>query len=108
MLCSLDGGSDGNGKDNGNCDGDGNGGGDGDSDGESDDNGDGNFQVHHAIHVIVGGVLGVFVVLIVGVMSTLHCYRNNLCKRSKEEQSNVMPDLTSMQMATSQKNPVFG
>ena len=48
------------------------------------------------------------VLLIVCVMTTLLCYRKNLCKRPEEEHINVMPDLASMQMNTSLENPVFG
>ena len=98
MICSLGGGSDGDSDHDGDID----------HDSDIDGNGDGGYQDHHALYVIVGGVLGVLVILSVSVITTLHCYRNKVCKCPEEEPTDVMPDLTSMQIDTSLENPGFG
>ena len=113
MLCSLDGDGVGVGDGNGNGDGDSESDREGDSDsdreGDSDRNGDGDDQDrdHHTLYVIVGGVVGVLVVLIIGVMTTLLCYKKKLCKRPEDVHTDDTSNLTSRPMATSLENPVF-
>ena len=108
-MCSLDGDGDGEGISNGEGDIDSDREGDSDSDreGDSDRNGDDQDRDHHTLYVIVGGVVGVLVVLIIGVMTTLLCYKKKLCKRPEDVHTDDTSNLTSRPMATSLENPVF-